>query len=579
MQLGRKFLPHNIVMVEFPVSEIDNFLANGKKWSKLMQIEGYSLNDDAKSAMLRAAYTMGVFGDSENDSNPDAFTNMLKIFSKDQDGISEYPEMTPDIAHQLFGSFVMRYDSDFAKFITENLHEIISNPELIKMTGTIQRDFQRIKAGLSGKGLTLEGAVNFVKENPYTNINIGNEILATRCKEAGYSQADFDELQVLYEKSLEREASGIPRVSGKAEGELSEYKYEMLSLEDPLALTIGTMTDCCQEIHGAGEASMLHSVLSEDGRVFVVRDKEDRIVAQSWVWRNGDTICFDNIEVPKRIQKMYKRERGEKESLPEDVLKVYEVAAKQIMEIDKKTYESIPDEEITDEEREEVVAGKTTIGLGYNDIQAAIMKRFKEKVDRNPRMVEPTETVPNPYTDADKQYIIEERANRKKDKNFEARRIYQDNVGLFDSKTFPQELVVSILKMDEASGREKLTNSDLANDLKIRENPRRIIEELAYEYDFSDNKTLVLATSRTALILEESDDHIKIGDLLTVPLKDDLTEEQKAKGKRIIKSQLKRSLKQLLDTNKKIDVSNLPEESQTQINEIIESIAKDKDEK
>ena len=35
----------------------------------------------------------------------------------------------------------------------------------------------------------------------------------------------------------------------------------------------------------------------------------------------------------------------------------------------------------------------------------------------------------------------------------------------------------------------------------------------------------------------------------------------------------------MLDTNKKIDVSNLPEESQTQINEIIENIEKDKKER
>jgi ribosomal protein L18 len=35
------------------------------------------------------------------------------------------------------------------------------------------------------------------------------------------------------------------------------------------------------------------------GRVFVVRD-EKKIIAQAWLWRNGNTICFDNLEIAKK---------------------------------------------------------------------------------------------------------------------------------------------------------------------------------------------------------------------------------------------------------------------------------------
>ena len=31
--------------------------------------------------------------------------------------------------------------------------------------------------------------------------------------------------------------------------------------------------------------------------VMNIKDNEGNIVAQSWVWRNGNTLCFDNIEV------------------------------------------------------------------------------------------------------------------------------------------------------------------------------------------------------------------------------------------------------------------------------------------
>ena len=38
----------------------------------------------------------------------------------------------------------------------------------------------------------------------------------------------------------------------------------------------------------------------KNGRLFLIRDNEGNVVAQSWVWRNGNTICFDNIEIPER---------------------------------------------------------------------------------------------------------------------------------------------------------------------------------------------------------------------------------------------------------------------------------------
>ena len=70
---------------------------------------------------------------------------------------------------------------------------------------------------------------------------------------------------------------------------------------------------------------MKHSALSEDGRVFVVKDEQDRIVAQSWIWRNQNVCCFDNIEIPNRILKLYEKENPDrkKEDLTRKILEVY----------------------------------------------------------------------------------------------------------------------------------------------------------------------------------------------------------------------------------------------------------------
>jgi len=84
------------------------------------------------------------------------------------------------------------------------------------------------------------------------------------------------------------------------ESKRGKYQYEMLRLDDPLAMTIGTLSNCCQELHNIAEMCMEHSMVDQNGRIFLVKDDIGNVVAQSWVWRNKDVICFDNIEIPNR---------------------------------------------------------------------------------------------------------------------------------------------------------------------------------------------------------------------------------------------------------------------------------------
>ena len=73
---GGRFIPHHTVMLHFPANEIDSFLSNGKKWSKLMSLDGYNYNDAHKKDILKAAYTMGVF-----QGNDDSFNRVMELFS------------------------------------------------------------------------------------------------------------------------------------------------------------------------------------------------------------------------------------------------------------------------------------------------------------------------------------------------------------------------------------------------------------------------------------------------------------------------------------------------------------------
>ena len=393
---GGKFLPHYVIMSNFPVKEIDSFLENSKKWSHLMKVYEYNFMEEAKTAMLKAAYCMGVFKGSdegysavlelftgipseltEKDYNeilerlgvsedcgdiicPFEHVGNYKLFvdaykpceepkegeeqektqkkyvlsfnkQKDKKKAKEVRRMLENInfsktlnfqkAHQIFDSFAMKYNPDFVKFFEENIEEIISSQEHIGNIANIQRQFEEITKTNSARKITLEVAEDYIKSIAYDNIDIGNEKLAEYTKIAGYSQDDFEKLQKIYNEAEMREYSSIPRVHGQIDG----YTYEILRNDEPLALVIGVLTDCCQKLYGAGETSMLHSVLSQDGRVFIVRDEKGRIVAQSWIWRNQNTCCFDNIEIPNRIFDTYQKEHPEKKKadLAKGILEAY----------------------------------------------------------------------------------------------------------------------------------------------------------------------------------------------------------------------------------------------------------------
>ena len=95
---------------------------------------------------------------------------------------------------------------------------------------------------------------------------------------------------------LTRINSTIPRITGTKD----EYSYEILRLDDMEALAIGNKTDCCFTVLGNGYSCLKHSLTSNNGRILVIK-KDNEILAHSWVWRNGDLLCLDNIEISKKI--------------------------------------------------------------------------------------------------------------------------------------------------------------------------------------------------------------------------------------------------------------------------------------
>jgi len=623
---GGKFVPHHVVMINFPTENIDQFLSNGKKWSQLMKIEDYNVNDDGKAAILKASMAMGVFEGNSDSLNKtiDLFTELPKSLDETdyQKALSDISDDKKEIlekaykknkngeyalkihkqknkeeyscvrkilenanvskvlninkAHKIFDSFSMEYNPDFAIFFEENVEQILSNSDYITDISSIQRQFKDIQRVNSGRRLTLDVAQSYIKSIVYDNIEIGNESLAETSKIAGYSQTDFERLQVLFNEGKVREFKSIPRI----EGELDGYTYEMLRVDDPLALTIGTLTDCCQNINGAGSTSMEHSMVSPDGNVFCVRDKEQRIVAQSWFWREKYTGCFDNIEIPDRIFKIYENDHPEvgKIGLTKEVLEVYKQATKDLMQEDKNVYDKLlKDGTITNEQYEGLLLGKVTIGLGYNDIRDAIEKDKNLKKDSELVQVKGTDRLPSPYTDASEQYILAEREGivRTEQENLY---VHQDTIKVYDETNLSDTMVTTLKRMETSFNKDR--NSNLSNmyDNEIDKDlpkEKRLMSSIAESYGYEAHQTKIMATSKIAVVYSSDDKKIRYGDILSVPISEESTDEQKAVDQAYILNQIKKAIRQVDTKGKEIDTGMLSYEQREIYDKAMQEIEKE----
>lgn len=571
------FVPHHVVMKEFPFEQADKFVASGKKWSQLMRIERHNINEDSKAALLKASMCFGVF-----DNDMDGFNKTMQLFSdipktlssqdmqrmidfiqKQISSLGDNPDpkmvedynkqlaliqqcygqnvdgiyslkinsqqnknivqtlrnimeeanvstiLTADKAHKLFGAFAMKYDPDFRDFILKNMDTILSSDEYISYISSMQKQWSEIRAINSNLVLTLDLAMAYVKSNSYTDIQVGNIILAEKVSERGYNQQDFERLQQIYNYAKMRVFSTIPRVHF----ETDEYICEMIRLDDPMALVIGKLTDCCQELGNAAESCMTHSAVDKTGRIFYIRDKEGRPIAQSWVWRNQNVLCFDNIEIPEKAFTNAVRNGISREQFTDTIYVLYQRAAQELMEKDEVEFRKLLEEgKITEEQYEALKLGKVTVGTGYNDIKESLKRNA---VKDSGKLVEPL-----PYTSPingshhlydhdhlEGQYIVA----GKQDviaSDYEVPAIYSDEFVIHDNSNTKQQDVLMLQKLelttkgDSYSGRTQSDETD------------KIVSDIAYNYGLNPETTRIIMNANFAIIYDTTNEEVIVGDIL-----------------------------------------------------------------
>ena len=122
--------------------------------------------------------------------------------------------------------------------------------------------------------------------------------------------------------------STIPKV----EGQIGNFTYKVLDLGDSMAVAVGYLSHCCFVIRGISYSALKHSMQSKNGRTFVVYYK-GQFLTQSWIWRNGDVICFDSVEAGNPYHGMYQDDIK--------LVDVYKTAAREMLNISQYTEDDI----------------------------------------------------------------------------------------------------------------------------------------------------------------------------------------------------------------------------------------------
>ena len=545
-------------------------LGEYKSLREAMQKEGFDIAEN--EPILPLIYKVSEDGQCRLIINEQQYPKASKCLRNFMEANNLRGMISPQIAHAIFGGFTLKYDPDFREFLLKNIDEILANPDYMTYVAAIQKQFTQIKIDNSNRTLTLKLAIDYVQSNKYINVEVGNEEVARISAIAGYTQNDFDTLQQIFNYGKLRTFSSIPRISSSN----NEYTYEITRLMDAFPIAAGTLSDCCQEIGNCAELDMEHSMTSKHGRLFVIRDELGKIVAQSWVWRNQNVLCFDNVEVPDRAFERASKEKNlSKAEFAKIIFDLYVKAAEELIATDEATYKKLLDEgKITEEQYNSLKLSKVTVGLGYNDIATAINK-YAKKDEETPKLP-PKYDAPVPLqrplyiSDSRIQYVLSEKEGHIEPTDTETPTIHYDVYQEYDKNNITSTVTKTLKHLEvETSNRQ---NYQLNCDIEDEENA---FSELAYNYGVKEDYLRLIVTPNFAIIYEETPSNINILDLL-VKTKIDYNNVTKDVSKEVY-LQMKLAFLQLINKGKQIDTSRMLNDV-TALYNTIDSLSPDFDE-
>lgn len=205
-----------------------------------------------------------------------------------------------------------KFTSDVAKdtFLTTIVNEMMNIKKKVDDINKVLRIFDYLFEH-SYKNITLEKIIKRINSFEYillpNNYNIKDNLASLDRVSKG--EPLYEKLNgiTLYNEYRFRTASSIPDIKGVFKG----LNYETVDMHDPEIISNGIgnylhsnggVASSCLTPAGKASSCMKHGALSPHGRFFKVTIN-GHILAYSWIWRAGNTLCFDNIEVTDEINK------------------------------------------------------------------------------------------------------------------------------------------------------------------------------------------------------------------------------------------------------------------------------------
>lgn len=139
------------------------------------------------------------------------------------------------------------------------------------------------------------------------NYNITNNLKKLNFIHKGEPLTEKVEGIKLYDSYRFRLYSSIPDIKGK----IDNCEYQMVDMHGEEIISNGIekyivkdkLISSCLTPSGKASSCLKHGAINPNGRFFKVT-YQDKIVAYSWVWRQGEILCFDNIEVTENSYKL-----------------------------------------------------------------------------------------------------------------------------------------------------------------------------------------------------------------------------------------------------------------------------------
>lgn len=280
-------------------------------------------------------------------------------------------------AENMFSALKLPYSEKFRGYFLKHKDEFIANPDLYAKFPILARKFDTYleEPGFNTRYiegiLTPDDLLVKLSKEAYPNISVGrgeHEVIYQATQNGAKLSEEQAKIALkLFQEMRQREYQTVPQ----EQCETRRFRGRIVRMDDPLHFAIGEITNCCQTIGEGqpGESSMVHSATERNGALFVVEELDESgrptgIVSQSWTWRNGNRVCFDNVEVPHKVESQLKQVGGF-----DEIMEVYQEAAKRMIETDRiKLRKLLESGKITEEQYQSMLIKDVGMGLGCDNL-------------------------------------------------------------------------------------------------------------------------------------------------------------------------------------------------------------------